>query len=57
MTPTPQMIPEEDRKLLASNENSMEFRFQDFLNFLLNFIYFHQLNDELNQIEEKIHWR
>ena len=34
--------------------NGMEFGFLDFL--IFKFIYFHQLNDELDKHEEKIFW-
>ena len=55
------MIPDVDRKWSRQKmQNGMEFGFLDifnFFNFTFIFIYFLQLNDELDKHKEKIFWR
>ena len=54
------MIPDVDRKWSRWNKsNGMEFGFPDFFDFFLTFvlIYFHQLNNELDENIEKIFWQ
>ena len=69
MIPIPEMIPKLDRKWSrTANDpsdprrkvrNDMEFGFLDFsiFYFIFLFIYFHQLNNELDKHKEKIFWR
>ena len=56
--PESQVIPDVDRKWSRRKARTgMEFRFPVLFLIFLIFIYFHQLNDELDKHKEKIFWQ